>query len=101
MQTDPVVVVGDHAVADWIQGSVVVVLCSARPREVEIVVCAGEGLTHAETLEQAGVPPDAAKVMAQRLSQAEESLPEPRMIQRLASMPDIQITRTNIIRTKH
>ena len=79
VQTDPVIVVGNHAIADWIQGKRGgrALLLRAQGKW-EVVLCAGDGLRHAEAMVQAGVPADTAKAMAQKLSQAEKHLPATR-----------------------
>lgn len=79
VQTDPVIVVGDHAVADWTQGKRGGrALIRREQGKWEVVLCAGDGLRHAETMVQAGVPAATAKTMAQKLSQAEKPLPTSR-----------------------
>jgi hypothetical protein len=75
VQTDPVVVIGDHAVADWIQGERGGRALMRREQgKWQVVMCAGEGLRHADTLQQGGVPATTAKQMAKKLAQAEKPL---------------------------
>ncbi len=79
VHTDPVIVVGEHAVADWIQGKRGGRALLVREQgQWQVVLCAGDGLKHADTMVQAGVPADTAKAMAQKLSQAEKPLPASR-----------------------
>lgn len=79
VQTDPVVIVGDHAVADWIQGRRGGRALLRRNHDKwEIVLCAGEALTHGGTLVQAGVPPSMAQAIEQKLAQAEKGVPASR-----------------------
>ncbi len=75
VQTNPVVVVGDHAVADWVQGKRGGRALMLRSQgQWAVVMCAGDGLRHAETLVQAGVPPMTAKAITQKLAQAEKNV---------------------------
>ncbi len=76
VETDPVIVAGEHAVADWIQGKRGGRALLVREHgQWQVVLCAGDGLKYAETMVQAGVPSDTAKTLAQKLSQAEKPLP--------------------------
>ncbi|MGO4714899.1 copper uptake system-associated protein [Bradyrhizobium sp. 2TAF24] len=81
----PVVVAGDHAVADWSQGERGgrALLRRARPggEGWSLVLCAGDGIRAAEALRQAGVPAADAQTLATRLADAERALsPERRAL---------------------
>lgn len=75
VQTDPVIVVGNHAIADWIQGKRGGrALMRHQQGQWEVVMCAGDSLRHADTLTQAGVPSATAKAISQKLGQAEKNI---------------------------
>jgi hypothetical protein len=79
VKTDPVVVSGDHAVADWIQGNFGGRALLRREKgKWVIVLCAGDGLRQAQVLEQSGVPQAEARSIARQLAAAEDGLPAER-----------------------
>jgi hypothetical protein len=69
---DPLVVAGDHAVADWIQdqrgGRA---LLHRRAGAWRVVLCSGDGITTAQGLHQAGVPLAEADLLSSKLAEAE------------------------------
>jgi len=76
----PVVVVGDHAIADWVQqGHGGRALLRQRDGTWSLILCSGDGIKSATALRRAGVPaPDAAS-LAERLQTAESTIsPEER-----------------------
>lgn len=80
VKTDPVVVSGDHAVADWIQGNFGGRALLRREKDKwTIVLCAGDGLKQAQVLERAGVPQADARSIARKLADAEGRLPAERL----------------------
>ena len=79
VQTDPVVIAGDHAVASWTQGDHGgrALLRRAAGRWT-VVLCSGDPLRQAAWLAEAGVPgPDAERIAAQ-LAAAEALVPTDR-----------------------
>ena len=80
VKTDPVVVSGDHAVADWIQGNFGGRALLRREKgSWGIVLCAGDGLKQAQALVQAGVPKATAANLERQLAVAEKDLPADRL----------------------
>jgi len=76
---DPVVVVGEHAIASWTQGEAGGrALLRRKDGEWKLVACGGDGLKDARALEQAGIPRSAAARLAQQVAAAERSVPEVR-----------------------
>lgn len=74
--TDPVVVVGDHAVAGWTQGERGGrALLRRQGKAWEIVLCAGKALSEAGFLKQSGVPQATAERLARELARAESAVP--------------------------
>lgn len=80
VQTDPVAIVGDYAVADWIQGKRGGRALIRRNKDDrwEIALCAGRGLKQQATLEQSGIPSGTAKALLEKLAQAEKDIPAAR-----------------------
>jgi len=81
----PVVVAGDHAVADWSQGAGggrALLRRAAHGGEAwSLVLCAGDGIRTADALRQAGVPAADADTLATRLAEAERAVsPERRAL---------------------
>lgn len=73
---EPIVVVGDHAVAGWRQGDLGgrAVLRRAHG-EWEIFLCGGDALKSARELQRAGIPEADARAIARELATAEARLP--------------------------
>lgn len=76
VRVDPVVVVGDHAVAGWTQGprGGRALLHRGRDGLWLVTWCAGDALTHTAGLTEAGVPAPQAQQLAQALARAEAGL---------------------------
>lgn len=84
VKSEPIIVVGNHALADWIQGDKGGRALLRREKgKWKIELCSGDALKDAKTLEQAGVPKDIASSLAQQLAQAEHDLP-PEQIKRFS-----------------
>jgi hypothetical protein len=80
VETYPVVVAGDHAIADWTQAGLGGrALLRLEKGQWNIVVCAGDGLKQAKAIEQAGVPRAVAGILATRLAEAEQNIPAERL----------------------
>lgn len=82
VQTAPVVVQGEYAIASWRQGEKGGRALLKRqagqagqPSKWEILLCAGSGLRQEAGLIAAGIAPALAKQLAAQLKQAEQSLP--------------------------
>lgn len=76
LSVDPVVVIGDHAVAGWTQGERGGrALLLRHATEWRITLCAGDGLKQAKTLREAGIAPSDADALAKGLAIAEGKLP--------------------------
>jgi hypothetical protein len=72
VETDPVVVSGQHAVASWTQGDRGGrALLKRDGAQWKVVLCSGDPLTRAGSLVEAGVPKPDADVIAQRLTDDE------------------------------
>ena len=75
VKTDPIAVVGDFAVADWIQGdNGGRALLQKSKGKWEISACGGDGFKDAPTLVSAGVPKLTAEQLVHELDRAEKSL---------------------------
>lgn len=73
----PVVVLGDHAIASWIQNqSGGRALVRRKDGAWRIVLCSGEALRHPDILVQAGLTPADAKRLSELLVKAEAGAPE-------------------------
>lgn len=76
LSADPIVVTGDHAIADWRQGDHAGrALLRRTPSGWSVVLCAGDALTERAFLVEAGVPVDQAATLADALVSAERNLP--------------------------
>ena len=72
---EPIVVTGDHAVADWTQGQMGGrALLRRRQRQWSLILCAGDGIKSSEALRTGGMPADDAKVLETKLAAAEAKL---------------------------
>lgn len=82
VETDPVVVSGDHAVASWIQGPRGGrALLKRRGGKWHVVLCSGDPLKDAAWLGEAGVPASDAERLAETLREAEASVSDSRRAQ--------------------
>lgn len=74
LAVDPLIVVGDHAIAGWTQdqrgGRV---LLHRHAGTWMIVLCSGDGITTTQGLVQTGVPHAAAELLSSRLAEAEKT----------------------------
>lgn len=81
----PLIVAGDHAVADWAQNEKGGrALLRREQGHWRIVLCAGDALRDVQVLQQAGVPEPDANQLSRRLVQAEQAL-SAEALQRFAS----------------
>lgn len=80
VEIDPVIVVQDYAVANWVQGAQGGrALLKQAHGAWQILLCAGDGLRHTDGLVQAGVPKATAERLAQSLQAAEGQLDPARL----------------------
>ena len=80
LDAGPVVVEGDHAVADWTQGTRGGrALLRREHGQWTTVLCAGDGIRSAEGLQAVGVPAAQAAVLAVKLATAEQAVPAERL----------------------
>lgn len=87
LDAGPVVIEGDHAVADWTQGRMGGrALLRRQHGEWITVLCAGDGIRDAEGLAAAGVPAAIAGRLATRLAEAEKQVPAERLARMSAFM---------------
>lgn len=85
LETGPIVVSGEHAIAGWIQGNAGGrALFERRSGKWEIVLCSGDALLDAGYLRRARVPQDNAEQLATLISEAERGL-SPARLQQMAS----------------
>lgn len=85
LQIAPVIVAGDHAIADWSQLQIGGrALLRREQGQWRIVLCAGDALRDQQLLLEAGVPTREAERLTQGLLQAEEAINE-EALQRFAS----------------
>lgn len=72
LDAGPVVIEGDYAVADWTQGALGGrALLKRGDGAWTTVLCAGDGIRDADGLVEVGVPAAVAKILAERLAEAE------------------------------
>jgi hypothetical protein len=77
---EPIVVVGDHAIAGWSQGDLGGrALLRRKGHDWQLVLCSGDQLKSADNLVQMGLPKDVASPLAAGLSDAEKKLPPERL----------------------
>lgn len=82
VETTPVVIASDYALADWIQGDKGGrALLRHKAGQWEIMACGGDGFKDAKTLQQAGIPAATASKLVAQLTQAEKALPASRVRQ--------------------
>ena len=80
LDAGPVVVEGDHAVADWTQGARGGrALLRREHGQWTTVLCAGDGIRSAEGLRAVGVLAAQATVLAAKLAKAEQAVPAERL----------------------
>lgn len=76
----PVVISGDHAIADWTQGDFGGrALFERGSHGWGLLLCSGESIRRAENLKRAGVPAFNAERIAEQLAAAEVALPPERL----------------------
>ena len=77
---EPVVVAGDHAIADWTQGQMGGrALLRRGQQQWTLILCAGDGIKSADAMQIGGVPPADAKALATGLATAEAKLAPERL----------------------
>lgn len=75
LSVEPVLVSGDHAVADWTQGEMGGrALLRRQHRNWTIVLCAGDGIKSSEALVKVGVPAADARKLESEMIAAEAKL---------------------------
>ncbi len=80
IEIGPVVMSGDHAIADWTQGDFGGrALFERGTHGWMLVLCSGDSIRHAENLKRAGVPVFNAGYIADQLAKAEAALPRERL----------------------
>lgn len=76
----PIVVSGDHAIADWTQGDYGGrALYERGEYGWMLLLCSGDSIRRAENLKRAGVPDFNAGFIAEQLAEAEAALPAERL----------------------
>ena len=76
LKVAPIAMEGENAVAGWLQdGRGGRALLQKRHGQWSITLCAGDGLKHAQTLEQAGMKPAAAARLVAKMAAQEARLP--------------------------
>lgn len=87
LDTGPVVVEGDYAVADWTQGAMGGRALLKREQGTwTTVLCAGDGIRTADGLAAVGLPAGQAGVLAAKLAKAEQQISAERLAQMSAFM---------------
>lgn len=85
LTVDPVVILGDNAIAGWVQGSKGGrALLWRTGGEWQIRLCSGDGLKDPKLLENANIPAQDAKALTDALSAAEASI-DPSVLAKFAS----------------
>lgn len=80
LEVGPVVISGDHAIADWTQAEFGGrALFERSGRNWALVLCSGDSIRNAANLKRAGVPDFSADRIATRLAEAEAALPPERL----------------------
>jgi hypothetical protein len=75
---DPVIVVGNHAIADWTQGETGGRALLRRARGWTVILCSGDEIKTAEALQRTGMQEGEAATLAARLLDAESGIPAER-----------------------
>jgi hypothetical protein len=82
VQVDPVVVVGDYAIAGWTQGDRGGrALLKRKDGNWSVVLCSGDPIKEASSLVEAGLSENEAKQLSAELSQAEATIDPKRRAQ--------------------
>ncbi|MEN9865384.1 MAG: hypothetical protein RL748_974 [Pseudomonadota bacterium] len=82
VETAPISIVNDYALADWIQGEKGGrALLQRKQGEWQILACGGDGFKQARHLQQTGMPAATAQQLVKQLEQAEQALPPARVKQ--------------------
>ncbi|MGL6060631.1 MAG: copper uptake system-associated protein [Bradyrhizobium sp.] len=80
LAVDPVIVAGDHGIADWTQGKLGGrALVRRKAGQWMIVLCSGDGIKSEHAMRLAGVPASDAAILADNLALAEKSMPAERL----------------------
>lgn len=80
LETSPVVVAGDYAIADWTQGEKGGRALLHRAKDKwELMLCAGDSIKEAKALVDAGIPHETANALATELADAEGSVSADRL----------------------
>lgn len=80
VDSGPIVVEKDYALADWVQGEKGGrALLRKRDGKWMVVLCSGDGIKETKTMIEAGVPRPVAQALAERLARAESGLPAGRV----------------------
>lgn len=80
IEIGPVIVSGEHAIADWTQGDYGGrALFERGDHGWMLLLCSGDSIRRADNLERAGVPRFNAGWIADRLAEAEAALPAERL----------------------
>ena len=74
LKVSPVVVAGEYAIADWLQGEMGGRALLRRKQQWSLILCAGDGIKSRDALAKAGVPADHAARLEQQLASAEAGL---------------------------
>jgi len=86
---DPVVVSGDHGLADWTQGEMGGRALMRRAGSAwRVILCAGDQIRTAEALLSVGIPESDARALATALAEAERRA-SPERLAKMASFKDI------------
>jgi len=80
VETDPIAIVGNYAIADWIQGERGGrALLRKSGGAWEIMVCGGDGLKQADALHSAGIAPRDASELLRKLGEVERTVSPERL----------------------
>ncbi len=80
METSPIAISGDHAIADWVQGNRGGrALLHRVDGKWTIAACGANELKKVKTLTDAGIPASAAKDLVDQLTTAEQSVSPDRL----------------------
>jgi hypothetical protein len=84
VETAPMVIVGNYALLDWVQGeNGGRALLKKENGEWSIVACGGDGFKNAKVLQAAGIPKSTAKQLIAELNEEEKDL-NPERVQRFS-----------------
>ncbi len=82
VETAPISIVNDYALADWVQGEKGGrALLQRKKGEWQILACGGDGFKNVRHLQQTGMPAATAKQLVKQLELAEQTLPPERVKQ--------------------